>query len=107
MDISIIIIIGMVALVALAFWIRTKQLHRAAVEIVERFREHGAINEKKAKTLEELDIRSKPKHAFVLRDNQVEALTQLLKRGIICPIEQEEKDAAKVRLYLDENVDKK
>ena len=95
------IIVALLAFLALAFWIKRRRLRRVSLEIIERFREHGALKEGKAKTLEQVGLHSKPKHPFMMRDDQVEALSLLLRQGIICQAEQGE-DTPEARFYFDE-----
>gem|GEM_PF-4618792 len=96
------IIVALLALLALAFWIKARRLRRASLEIIKRFHEQGAVKEKKAKTLEEMGLRSKPKHPFGMRDNQVEALSHLLRQGVICSVEQGGDNPDEVKFYFDE-----
>ena len=95
------IIVALLALLALAFWIKKRRFRQVSLEIIKRFREHGAVKERKAKTLEELGLRSRPKYPLMIRDDRVEALSLLLRQGIICQARQEE-DTQEVRFYLDE-----
>ena len=107
---SILIIVAMIGVLIIASWARVRQIHKASLETIERFREHGALKEKKAKTLEEMGLRSKPKYPLLIRDNHVEALSQLIRQGIICPAEQEgatcsveqKRDTSGIRFYLNE-----
>ena len=41
------IIVALLALLALAFWIKRRRLRRLSLEIIERFREPGALKERK------------------------------------------------------------
>jgi hypothetical protein len=95
------VIVALVALLALAFWMKRRRLRRASLEIIECFREHRAVKEGKAKTLEEMGLRFKPKHPFMMRDDKVEALSLLLQQGIICPIA-EEGESQEAKFFLNE-----
>lgn len=95
------VIIALLVLLALAFWVRVKRLHRSAAAIIEKFREHGVISERKAKTLTEMGLRSKPRYPFLARDQQVEALSQLLREGIIHQAKPES-EGQEAKFYLDE-----
>jgi hypothetical protein len=101
------VIVALLAIVVLAFWIKRRRLSRASLEIIERFRQHGALREGKAKTLEQMGLHSRPKHPFMMRDEQVEALSLLLQQGIICQVEQkgdteETAEVKEARFYLRE-----
>ena len=100
MDLGL-IILGLLALAVVAFLVKRWQLRRAGEGIIQRFREHGAVREGKAKTLEEMGLHSSPKHPFLMRDVQVEGLSQLLRGGLVCQAEQKE-DTQETRYYLDE-----
>mgnify|MGYP001059218210 CR=1 FL=1 len=95
------IILTLVLLVALAFFVKGRQLGHASKSIIQRFRDHGAIKEQKAKALEEMGLHSRPKYGLLMRDSQVEALSQLLRQGIICQAEQKG-DTQEARFYFDE-----
>ena len=95
------IIMALLALLVVAFWGRMRFIRRASAHIIERFREHGAIKKDRAKTLEEMNLRSKPKYPFLTRDNQVEALSLLLRQGIIQQVKQTG-NVPEARFYLDE-----
>ena len=95
------IVVALLALLALAFWIRIRRLRQNTLEVIKKFREHGAVSEKKAKTLTEMGLHSKPKHPFLLRDEQVEALSQLLQKGIICQAKQKS-SSEEPKFYFDE-----
>ena len=97
------IIAALVVLLILAFWIRIKRLRKNVREVLEKFRENGAIRENKAKPLAYMGLRSKAKYAFLLRDGQVEALTQLIRQGIVCQAEQDE-ESQEVKFYLEEQI---
>lgn len=95
------VIVAFLALLASVFWIKRRKLRRLSLEIIECFREHGALKERKAKTLEEMGLCFRPKHSFIMRDDQVEALSLLLQQGIICPTRQDE-DSQEARFFLNE-----
>jgi regulator of protease activity HflC (stomatin/prohibitin superfamily) len=95
------VIIALLAFLALAFWIRVKRLRKSAAGIVEKFRQHGAIRENRARTLAEMGFHSKPRYPFLVRDQQVEALSQLLRQGVICQAKPGSEDQ-EARFYLDE-----
>jgi hypothetical protein len=96
-----VIIAALIGLLVLAFWIRIKRLRENVRYIVEKFRENGAVSENKAKPLSYMGLRSKAKHAFLLRDGQVEALTQLIRQGIVCQATQNDENR-ELNFYLDE-----
>ncbi|MCD6567273.1 MAG: hypothetical protein J7K94_00835 [Dehalococcoidia bacterium] len=95
------IIAALVLLLILAFWIRIKRLRKNVSEVLGKFRENGAIRENRAKPLADMGLRSKAKYAFLLRDGQVEALTQLMRQGIVCQAERDE-ESQELKFYLDE-----
>jgi len=95
------IIAALVVLLILAFWIRIRRLRKNIREVLEKFRENGAIRENKAKPLAYMGLRSKAKYTFLLRDGQVEALTQLIRQGVVCKAEQDE-ESQELKFYLDE-----
>lgn len=97
---SILIIVGLIALMVLAFWVKTRRMRGHTEDIIKKFREYGAVRENKAKTLTELGLNSKPKNFSLMRDQQAEALSQLLQKGIISQAPQKS-DAEEARFYLD------
>ena len=97
---SVLIILIFIALLALAFFAKMRRLRRATTEIIESFRQHGAVREKRAMTLEQVGLHSKPKYPFLVRDPKVEALSQLLNRGLIIPVSREGNE--EVKYYLNE-----
>lgn len=97
---SVLIVLVLILLVVLAFWVKTRRLRGHAEEITKRFRESGAVRENKAKTLTELGLNPKPKSFSLMRDQQAEALSQLLQKGIISQAPQKSDDE-EARYYLD------
>ena len=97
---SVLIIVLLIALVVVAFWVKTRRLRGHAEEITKRFRESGAVRENKAKTLTSLGLDSKRKSFSLMRDQQAEALSQLLQKGIISQAPQKSDDE-EARFYLD------
>jgi len=97
---TVLIVVALIGLMVLAFWIRTKRMRGHTEELIKRFRESGALRENKAKTLTEIGLHPKPKYYSLIRDQQVEALSQLLQKGIICQAPQKS-DAEEARFYLD------
>jgi hypothetical protein len=94
-------ILGLVALVAIALFVKRWQLRRNTRAIIQYFREHGAVKEKNAKTLEEMGLTPRWQHSLVIRDTRVEALSLLLQQGLIRQVEKEG-DTQKARFYFDE-----
>ena len=95
------IIVIFIALLGLAYYIKMRRLRRATLNIIEQFQQQSAVREKRARTLEQLGLQTKSKVSSFVRDPQVEALSQLMQRGIIIPV-QDQQENAEVRYYLNE-----
>ena len=100
---SALVILVFLAFLPIAFFIKMKRLNRASTEIIERFREHGAVKEKRAKTLGDVGLRAKPRYPFLMRDPELDALSQLLQKGLIVKAT-EGQDPEQVRYYLNEQL---
>ena len=96
----VVVVVVLIALVVLSFWIKAKRTRGHTEEIIKNFRQSGAVRENKAKTLTELGLNSKPKNFALMRDQQAEALSQLLQKGIISQAPQKSDDE-EARFYFD------